>query len=175
MEFGGTDTAHTQAMMLITWASHGNYSRPNKNKRNCNSIIDKLSVHDIHLLCVRISGSTLRGDDGSGSAHVNTTTVVDRRERPFLVLDHNHMPLYLITGVQTDYNSHTPQGCRSYTVLTHIGPSGRAPRRARRLSTEHWATINELKKWSTCTDSAFGSHSAHGTLHINFIYWNLRR
>jgi hypothetical protein len=51
--------------------------------------------------------------------------VVDRRERPSLVLDTNNNPLYLVTGVQTQ--AHDLSSCTSYTVFTELLPKGRRP------------------------------------------------
>jgi hypothetical protein len=48
-----------------------------------------------------------------------------RRERPWLMLDTDGHPLFLLTGCETCGVEHT--NCRSYTVLTPLLPLGRSP------------------------------------------------
>lgn len=59
---------------------------------------------------------TILFDDGK-------TVVMQRRERPWLMLDTDGHPLHLATGCETCGAGN--KNCRSYTVLTPLLPLGR--------------------------------------------------
>jgi hypothetical protein len=53
------------------------------------------------------------------------TITMQRRERPWVMLDRNRHPLFLVTGCETC--KQPAKDCRSYTVLTPLLPLGRLP------------------------------------------------
>lgn len=68
--------------------------------------------------CTFQSNMSIQFDDGAEITML-------RRERPWVMLDTDNHPLFLVTGCETC--KEPGRNCRSYTVLTPLLPLGRTP------------------------------------------------
>jgi len=127
----GAHGRHVFSLDGMQWDGYPEASKgPETDAYNMTILVRAAVLLMLLLGCLR-APATL-ADAGSRSVDQfddGLSVTTGRRERPWLMLDTNGHPLFLVTGCESNCHVVNKQnvGCRSYTVMTPLLPLGRTP------------------------------------------------